>query len=245
MAAGLAACAKADVPEQADVADAASATALVADAGPDLPCPPIPAVIRDFREDHPDMEVFVGMAPVPGVVAPMLGEDGLPVYLPEGATAATTGKAEFDQWYRDVAGVNLRFERAVQPTLQEPGRCRLVASPFFPIDGVGFPNQQNNVHNFHFTTMLRWDFTYTGGDTMEFGGDDDVWVFINRRLAVDIGGTHGHLSQTIAVDELRAALALEVGNTYEVRLFHAERRSDGSSLVIDTPVRPGVAASGQ
>jgi fibro-slime domain-containing protein len=70
---------------------------------------------------------------------------------------------------------------------------------FFPIDGMGWGNGADT-HNYSFTSETRYWFQYTGAATLSFNGDDDVWVFINKRLAVDLGGLHQSSPTSITLD---------------------------------------------
>jgi fibro-slime domain-containing protein len=104
---------------------------------------------------------------------------------------------------------------------------------FFPLDNRGFgtePANQNPPHNFGFTMELHTVFTYQHGQVFKFSGDDDLWVYINGQLVIDLGGLHTKANATVNLD----TLPLIVGKRYSFDLFYAERHSTGSHLQITT-----------
>ncbi len=143
-----------------------------------------------------------------------------------------TTEANFNEWYRFTANVNdpylVYLEFVPNPTT--PGVYTFQSTAFFPLDNAGFGNTPGFGHNFSFTTELHLQFTYKGGETFSFTGDDDLWVFINGTLAIDLGGLHEPVSAAVSLDNL----GLTKGNSYPIELFNAERHSTGSNFRVDT-----------
>ncbi len=228
-------------------------------------CSGLYGVVRDFKMsteggsnpdfEHPPQDDR-------GIVTNPLGSDGKPVYgdHPNG-TATTHGKEYFDQWYRDVDGVNMSYLVGLHfvpngnvytfaATIGNSGAAssggRPLGSPvggapasgvpdvsYFPLDGQGFGNQGQS-HNYSFTTEIHTSFTYNGGETFTFQGDDDVWVFINDKLAIDLGGIHVQETQTVNLDQQASQLGIAKGKVYPIAVFNAERHVVQSNFRIDT-----------
>lgn len=190
------------------------------------------------------------------------------------------GDGNFVNRYQDdgTRWVTMLGAANCQPNDNEGLDCPVDGNPlFFPLDGhpaavdpevydAQVPNpvyggnvltQQNmNTfpgHNFHFTTEVSYWFVYNpqANATLTFVGDDDVWVFINGHLAVDIGNKHEPRGGRITLGTTEAIIenandlqnpnwtpttrpisdfGLEDGEAYEIKVFHAERETLSSSF---------------
>jgi len=158
---------------------------------------------------------------------------------------ALTTEANFKQWFRDIPGTNL--SKTVPIVLVRQANSNIYSfsdksdagytalGGFFPINGALFGNSPSQSKNFGFTFELDTQFTYKKGtgQTFTFTGDDDVWVYVDGKLVVDIGGVHGAQSQTVELDRLNW---LVDGGKYPLKLCFAERHTTQSNVRIDTTI---------
>src|SRR3984957_416059 len=190
------------------------------------------ATIRDFRfydagapTTDPDFEnppnTGASSYDDPDIVTDTLGPDGKPVYKnPGGTTLTTHGQADFDEWYRDTAGTNIHVDYPLPLVLQTDGSYGYdsevsgvpyniqgqTGNGFFPIDD-GTPYQtafgnQGEPHNYSFTVEIHTVFKYAGGEYFNFRGDDDVFVYINGKLVINLGGIHNPETGQVNIDSL-------------------------------------------
>ena len=185
---------------------------------------------------HPDFQRVC--AESKEMVLDQLGSDGLPEFYRSGSTGVT--KDTFAMWYRDVPGINMTFKENLELKLTDAktGTYQFSSSQFYPLTDRGYGNYSAG-KNYHFTTHIQTYFKYRGnGEKLDFTGDDDVWVFVNGKRAIDLGGCHGAENASFVLDgkddgsgkKYNGKYDLYENGIYPISFFQAERHTTESNF---------------
>lgn len=216
-----------------------------------------------------------------GLVKDTLGPDNKPQYNSPAFTSSLIHSATtFNAWFNDFPSPHgpldtVPYQKQYAIDLAEtdpvgnPGVYTYLNDTQFPIDNWGqgnfiynnpgdgnTPGTGGNIgtssgHNFHYTYEIHTSFRYLANQVFTFKGDDDVWVFFNKKLAIDIGGVHqsieGSLNLTTGVVTYRdwnnnvvatktIDLGLVAGQVYQFDFFYCERHTTESHMRITTTI---------
>jgi fibro-slime domain-containing protein len=210
------------------------------------------ARIRDFKATdpnrHPDFEGSLTSGVCPGLLQQPLIDGASADATPQlqGQTMSPCPQVstawpqlfDFYQWYREEPGVNFRFDVDLV-LLPVAGNMREFRDDtFFPVDGRGWNDQladaTGELHNFGFTTQIVRQFIYRYGQTLLVEGDDDIWVFIDGLMVIDLGGVHAPRVASVNLDNITPPMV--DGRKYYLHIFHAERHTRLSTFRIRTDI---------
>ena len=207
-------------------------------------------------------------APMTGMVEKQLGINGVPV-MAANFPSGCKNSSHLNNWFLPEViyndGVNAYTNvtcRDLELTLTDDGfwlgqkddespehglfllddfrwldEARGIENPYY--DSISGGKDAPGYHNYGFAMKIQAEFVYVKGQYFEFNGDDDVWVFINNKLVVDIGGQHKKVKRSVNLDDL----GLTPGETYPFHIFYAERKRTQSNFMMRTSIDLKVESS--
>lgn len=127
------------------------------------------------------------------------------------------------------------------PITQEMNEFKQTNTPYFSDEGVQQRASVSGTYegrDYNYVMESHGKFYYNAEDNLYFNfeGDDDVYLFINGQLVLDIGGAHGITEETVNINDCAASIGLEDGGIYDFDFFYMERHGFGANIRIETNI---------
>ncbi len=205
----------------------------------------LPIIVRDFvpyenrlrnleQYRHPDFENINNDDN--DIVEEYLNANKKPVFNSENANRirSITSAESFAQWFITSDDVNREIKTSISFIYDDNDimHYKYENSYLHPIDNQGFGNDIGYQHNYNFTVESTF-YLLCKKDTpitITCESDDDLWLFVNGKLAIDLGGRHSSISKTITFNA--EDYNSKAGDYLEVKLFKADRGADVAYMAV-------------
>ncbi|XP_071121965.1 uncharacterized protein [Mytilus edulis] len=176
----------------------------------------------------------------------------------------------FSDWFRSTSSNYVKFDQILlqhDTSITSSTIYKFWSDAFYPVDDSGYGSEgqtdcSGGLHNFVFTAAIRTGLKYLGTEKITIGGGEELWLFINKQLVIELVDDRSSASIGCQMVDLASAkdsgliipqegvivngectgmsaksassvsLTLEVGETYLFEIFHVERMACSSELLI-------------
>lgn len=167
------------------------------------------------------------------------GYDGVTYNANDGSISHVNGSSSKDMVYYTTES-----DTTLHPFLPTTGSTtfRQTNTPYFLDSGASersaasFESQIGRDYSYSMEGHGQFVFNAEDNLYFTFEGDDDVYLFINNKMVMDIGAAHSITKSTFNLNDYIKECGLKDGEMYDFDFYYMERHSYGANIRIETNI---------